>query len=92
MGFLLGERSVRNAIRVRPPESSLRSWPPAHMPSPSPRCRAAPPLPSALRADGRGAWLLHPRVARTGRVQSKGRALGDRLAQPGDQVVSGSSG
>ena len=89
---LLGERSVRDVAGFSPPEPMRVARPPAHMPSPSPRCRAAPPLPSALRADGRGAWLLHPRVARTGRVQSKGRALGDRLAQPGDQVVSGSSG
>ena len=55
MSFLLGERSMRDAIRVPPPEPSRRTRPPAHMPSPSPRCRAAPPLPSALRADGRGA-------------------------------------
>ena len=48
-------------IGVGPPEPSLGAWPPAPLPSPSPRCRAAPPLPSALRADGRGAGPLHPR-------------------------------
>ncbi|MEY4681922.1 MAG: hypothetical protein RLZZ276_3571, partial [Pseudomonadota bacterium] len=90
---LLGERSVRDAIRVPPPEPSLRSRPPALMPSPSPRCRASPPLPSALRADGRGAWFppssswrgregawpLHPRRRADGRGA---RSIDPRWPQP----------
>ena len=87
MCLLLGERSVRDAIGIPPPEPSRRSRPPAHMPSPSPRCRAAPPLPSARGADGRGAWSSRPCCAWTG--GERGRPVRAARGREGSLEVDG---